>query len=137
MIRISHSLKTTGADAYRRNLGKLSMAVGKAAADIDATAKKSIKMNSGQWKLYGDHWSSPPGSPPNTDTGNLANSISHKMTTATSALVTVSAKYAVPLELGWHTKSLSYVPPRPFMVPAVDAVAPQFRKAVTAILRGR
>lgn len=141
MIKISHSLKTTGADAYRRNLDKLSLAVGKAAADIDATAKKSIKMNSGQWKLYGNHWSSPPGSPPNTDTGNLANSITHSMslgrTNGIFATVRADAKYAVPLELGWHSKQLKYVPPRPFMVPAVDHVRPKFQKAVAAILRGK
>ena len=137
MIKVSYSLKTTGADVYRRNLDKLSLVVGKAAADIDATAKKSIKMNSGQWKLYGDHWSSPPGSPPNSDTGNLANSISHYMTGQVSAEVLAFAKYAVPLELGWHTKGMTYVPPRPFMVPAADHVRPKFQKAVAAILRGK
>ena len=144
MIKVSYSLKTTGADAYRRNLGKLSLAVGKAAADIDATAKKSIKMNSGQYKerVSGKNkdiktWSSPPGTPPNTDTGNLANSISHYMTGQVSAEVLAFAKYAVPLELGWHTKAMTYVPPRPFMVPAADYVRPKFQKAVTVILRGK
>ena len=153
MIKISHSLKTTGADAYRRNLGKLSFAVGKAAGDIEARAKKSIEMSSGQYKervsgLNKDitTWSSPPGTPPNTDIGNLANSIGSAMTGQYSAVVkagnpigkaTQQAKYAVPLELGWHTKSGTYVPPRPFMRPAVEYVDPIFRKAITVILRGK
>ena len=102
---MSFSLKKVRLDSYQKNLRQLSQVVGKAAAGIEGEAKSSILKSSGKYKQYGDHWSSPPGSPPNNDTGNLANSIGHRMTGATSAEVFVSAKYGVPLELGWISKS--------------------------------
>ena len=130
------SLKKVRLDSYQKNLRQLSQVVGKAAADVEGTAKDSILKGSGKYKQYGDHWSSPPGSPPNSDTGNLANSIGHRMTGATSAEVFVSAKYGVPLELGWMSKSGNHVPARPFLRPAVEYVAPSFQAAVKSILKG-
>jgi len=133
---MSFSLKKVRLDSYQKNLRQLSQVVGKAAADIEGEAKSSILKNSGKYKQYGDHWSSPPGSPPNNDTGNLANSIGHRMTGATSAEVFVSAKYGVPLELGWIAKSGNHVPARPFLRPAVEYVAPSFQAACKSILKG-
>jgi hypothetical protein len=133
---MSFKLKSTGIETYRKNLGRLSQVVGKAAAGIEGEAKSSILKSSGKYKQYGDHWSSPPGSPPNNDTGNLANSIGHRMTGATSAEVFVSAKYGVPLELGWIAKSGNHVPARPFLRPAVEYVAPSFQAACKVILKG-
>ena len=130
------SLKKVRLDSYQKNLRQLSQVVGKAAADVEGTAKDSILKGSGKYKQYGDHWSSPPGSPPNSDTGNLANSIGHRMTGATSAEVFVSAKYGVPLELGWMSKAGNHVPARPFLRPAVEYVAPSFQAAVKSILKG-
>jgi len=136
VIKMSFSLKKVRLDSYQKNLGKLSLVVGKAAAEIEGEAKSSILKSSGKYKQYGDHWSSPPGSPPNNDTGNLANSIGHRMTGATSAEVFVSAKYGVPLELGWISKSGNHVPARPFLRPAVEYVAPSFQAACKSILKG-
>ena len=136
MIKMSFSLKKVRLDSYQKNLGKLSLVVGKAAAEIEGEAKSSILKSSGKYKQYGDHWSSPPGSPPNNDTGNLANSIGHRMTGPTSAEVFVSAKYGVPLELGWIAKSGNHVPARPFLRPAVEYVAPSFQAACKSILKG-
>ena len=133
---MSFSLKKVRLDSYQKNLRQLSQVVGKAAADIEGEAKSSILKSSGKYKQYGDHWSSPPGSPPNNDTGNLANSIGHRMTGATSAEVFVSAKYGVPLELGWISKSGNHVPARPFLRPAVEYVAPSFQAACKSILKG-
>ena len=133
---MSVSLKKVRLDSYQKNLRQLSQVVGKAAADVEGTAKDSILKGSGKYKQYGDHWSSPPGSPPNSDTGNLANSIGHRMTGATSAEVFVSAKYGVPLELGWMSKAGNHVPARPFLRPAVEYVAPSFQAAVKSILKG-
>ena len=133
---MSFSLKKVRLDSYQKNLSQLSQVVGKAAADVEGTAKDSILKGSGKYKQYGDHWSSPPGSPPNSDTGNLANSIGHRMTGATSAEVFVSAKYGVPLELGWMSKSGNHVPARPFLRPAVEYVAPSFQAACKVILKG-
>lgn len=134
---MSFSLKKVRLDSYQKNLRQLSQVVGKVAADIEGEAKSSILKSSGKYKQYGDHWSSPPGSPPNNDTGNLANSIGHRMTGATSAEVFVSAKYGVPLELGWIAKSGNHVPARPFLRPAVEKVAPSFQAAVKVILKGK
>ena len=136
MIKMSFSLKKVRLESYQKNLRQLSQVVGKAAADIEGEAKSSILKSSGKYKQYGDHWSSPPGSPPNNDTGNLANSIGHRMTGATSAEVFVSAKYGVPLELGWIAKSGNHVPARPFLRPAVEYVAPSFQAACKVILKG-
>ena len=136
MIKMSFSLKKVRLESYQKNLRQLSQVVGKAAAGIEGEAKSSILKSSGKYKQYGDHWSSPPGSPPNNDTGNLANSIGHRMTGATSAEVFVSAKYGVPLELGWIAKSGNHVPARPFLRPAVEYVAPSFQAACKVILKG-
>ena len=136
MIKMSFSLKKVRLDSYQKNLRQLSQVVGKAAAGIEGEAKSSILKSSGKYKQYGDHWSSPPGSPPNNDTGNLANSIGHRMTGATSAEVFVSAKYGVPLELGWMSRGGNHVPARPFLRPAVEYVAPSFQAACKSILKG-
>jgi len=124
------------------------MIVGKAAADVEGNAKTSIAMSSGHYKEYkskrGDdkiHWSSPPGSPPNSDTGFLANSITHAMqldrSKGVSATVKADAKYAVPLELGWTSKGGNSVPARPFMEPALMAIRPVFVRALRNVLRGQ
>ena len=136
MIKMGFSLKKVRLDSYQKNLGKLSMAVGKAAADVEGRAKESILKSSGKYRQYGDHFSSPPGTPPNSDTGTLAGSIYNKMTGKTSAEVVVDAKYGVPLELGWISKAGNHVPARPFLRPAVEYVAPSFQAAVKSILKG-
>jgi hypothetical protein len=136
VIKVGFSLKQVKLQAYQQNLGKLSMVVAKAAADIQGEASKSIAMNSGKYRQYGDHWSSPPGTPPNSDTGTLKGSIMAKPLTATSYLVVVDAKYGVPLELGWISANGNHVPARPFLRPAVEYVAPSFQAACKVILKG-
>ncbi len=141
MIKMSVSLKKVRLDSYQKNLRQLSVAVGTAAANIEGNAKQSIEMSSGQYKKYPGrkehpHWSSPPGTPPNNDLGELANSIQSKMTGKTSAEVSVGAKYGIPLELGWMSKAGNHVPARPFLRPAVEKEAPAFQAAVKVILKG-
>jgi len=136
VIKVGFSLKQVNLQAYQKNLGRLSQVVGKAAADVEGEAKASILKNSGKYKQYGNHWSSPPGTPPNSDTGTLAGSIKAKPLTATSYLVVVEAKYGVPLELGWISKAGNHVPARPFLRPAVEYVAPSFQAACKVILKG-
>jgi hypothetical protein len=138
---MSVSLKKVRLDSYQKNLRQLSVAVGTAAANIEGNAKQSIEMSNGQYKKYPGrkehpHWSSPPGTPPNNDLGELANSIQSKMTGKTSAEVSVGAKYGIPLELGWMSKSGNHVPARPFLRPAVEKEAPAFQAAVKVILKG-
>jgi hypothetical protein len=141
VIKMSVSLKKVRLDSYQMNLRQLSVAVGNAAADIEGNAKQSIEMSSGQYKKYPGrkehpHWSSPPGTPPANDLGELANSIESKMTGKTSAEVNVGAKYGIPLELGWISRGGNHVPARPFLRPAVEKVAPSFQAAVKVILKG-
>ena len=142
MIKMSFSLKKVRLDSYQENLRQLSVAVGTAAANIEGNAKDSIEMSTGQYRKYPGrkehpHWSSPPGTPPNNDLGELANSIQSKMTGKTSAEVSVGAKYGIPLELGWMSKAGNHVPARPFLRPAVEKEAPAFQAAVKVILKGR
>lgn len=147
-MNVSVSLKTASLDAYKTNLDKITLVVGKAAADVEANAKDSILTNSGHYREYRSgkdneiiHWSSPPGTPPNSDTGNLANSINHSMMLSrakgVTALVKADAKYAVPLELGWTSKGGNTVPARPFMTPALMSIRPAFVRAMRAIMRGQ
>ena len=136
-MSVTVSLKTTSLDRYKANLGKITMIVGKAAADVEGNAKNSILIDSGKYKQYGDHWSSPPGKAPNSDTGNLANSIGHRMAGTTKADIFANAKYAVPLELGWTSKGGNTVPARPFMEPALMKVKPAFIKALSLVLKGK
>ena len=142
MIKMSVSLKKVRLDSYQKNLRQLSVAVGTTAANIEGNAKQSIEMSNGQYKKYPGrkehpHWSSPPGTPPNNDLGELANSIQSKMTGKTSAEVSVGAKYGIPLELGWMSKAGNHVPARPFLRPAVEKEAPAFQAAVKVILKGK
>ena len=142
MIKMSFSLKKVRLDSYQKNLSQLSIAVGTAAANIEGNAKDSIEMSTGQYRKYPGrkehpHYSSPPGTAPNSDTGILAGSIYNKMTGKTSAEVRVDAKYGIPLELGWMSKSGNHVPARPFLRPAVEKEAPAFQAAVKVILKGR
>jgi phage gpG-like protein len=145
-VNVSVSLKTASLDAYKANLDKITLVVGKAAADVEANAKDSILTNSGHYKEYKRgknkfHWSSIPGTPPNSDTGNLANSINHSMMASraesVTALVKANAKYAVPLELGWTSKGGNTVPARPFMTPALMKVRPAFVRAMREIMKGQ
>lgn len=142
MIKMSFSLKKVRLDSYQKNLRQLSVAVGTAAANIEGNAKDSIEMSSGQYRKYPGrkehpHYSSPPGTAPNSDTGILVGSIYNKMTGKTSAEVRVDAKYGIPLELGWMSKAGNHVPARPFLRPAVEKEAPAFQAAVKVILKGR
>ena len=142
MIKMSFSLKKVRLDSYQKNLRQLSVAVGTAAANIEGNAKDSIEMSTGQYRKYPGrkehpHYSSPPGTAPNSDTGILAGSIYNKMTGKTSAEVLVDAKYGIPLELGWMSKAGNHVPARPFLRPAVEKEAPAFQAAVKVILKGR
>jgi hypothetical protein len=142
VIKVQYSLKTVKMDLYKANLHKLNIAVGQAAANVEAKAKASIETGSGKYREYQRpddriHWSSPPNTAPNNDYGGLANEFKTKPDGHLRYRVDNNANYAVPLELGHHAKSGSYVAPRPFMVPALQSVAPVFKRAVTAILKGK
>ena len=64
------------------------------------------------------------------DTGNLRNSISADQIDALSWAVTVGALYGAYVEFGTRHQA-----PRPFLIPAVDAVRPQFEQAIRRALK--
>ena len=141
MIRMSVQLNLTWMQSYQANLDRLGMVVSATAAMIENDAKKSIleRGSRGNEYIRGGkiHYSAERGNPPNSDTGNLANSIGHKMTGRTRAEVFVGAEYAIPLEIGWIAKNGQHQGPFPFMVPAVQKHEVPFQKAVASILRGK
>lgn len=141
MIRMTVQMDLTGLRSYQANLDRLGMVVSATAANIENDAKKSIleRGSRGNEYIRGGkvHYSAERGNPPNSDTGNLANSIKHKSTGAASAEVFVGAEYAIPLEIGWLDQYGYFHGPFPFMVPAVNRHEVPFRKAVTSILRGK
>lgn len=141
MIRMSLQMDLTELRSFQANLDRLGMVVSATAANIENDAKKSIleRGSRGNEYIRGGkvHYSAERGNPPNSDTGNLANSIKHKMTGDTSAEVFVEAEYAIPLEIGWIAKNGQHQGPFPFMVPAVNRHEAAFKKAVTSILRGK
>ena len=129
MINMSAQV-TINTDKYIRNLGLLRVIVGTAAGQVAAEAQKSLEPH-GQYNFYPNppHWSSPPGTPPNSNLGFLAGSIKPKMIGATEAEVRVHQEYGLPLEMGTST-----IAARPFMKPALDKVKPIFIMAVKGVL---
>jgi hypothetical protein len=121
---------TINTDKYIRNLGLLSVIVGTAAAQVATEAKRSLEPH-GQYRFYPEygHWSSPPGTPPNSNLGFLAESIKPKMIGTTEAEVRVHQEYGLPLEMGTST-----IAARPFMKPALDKIKPVFIMAVKGVL---
>ncbi len=118
---------------------------------VESKAKVSIQRSSGRYKLTVrrmigpvrrgkagrgiKHWSAPPGHPPNTDTGNLANSIRSKKITRYKSIVTCSVLYGLPLELGHHTKGGKFVAARPFMRPALESQRVNFQQRIAKVLK--
>ena len=138
---MSVQLNLTWMQSYQANLDRLGMVVSATAAMIENDAKKSIleRGSRGNEYIRGGkiHYSAERGNPPNSDTGNLANSIGHKMTGRTRAEVFVGAEYAIPLEIGWQDQYGYFHGPFPFMVPAVQKHEVPFQKAVASILQGK
>ena len=141
MITIKTKVEIDGLRRYRNNLALLDQVVMTTAANIEGEAKQSILKRSSQGNQYARggkiHYAAEAGNAPNSDTGNLANSITHRRIGRTSAEVAAGAEYAIPLELGWISKDGAHQGPFPFMVPAVNKHAGPFRQAVTSVMRGK
>jgi len=141
VIKIGVTVNTRGLQRYKDNLNVLEQVVMATAANIDGEAKKSILERSSKGNEYVRggkiHYSAEPGNAPNSDTGNLANSILHRQLAKTSAEVAVGAEYAIPLEMGWISRDGAHQGPFPFLVPAVQKHAGPFRQAVASVMRGK
>lgn len=143
-------VKAVGFERLKGKLNKLPKSVtnavnkrvNKGAREMRTAIRASIKQSSGQWNFYEpDHWSSPPGTPPNNDTGRLMMSVIVQQATLKRimhASVIVDAPYAMALEYGTLT-----IEPRPFVAPVFKEMVPTVHQdiknainAATAALRG-
>lgn len=127
----------------KRTAAEVGKAVRRGAQAIADRAADSITEQTPGGRAYrskGDktkiHFASPPGSPPNADTGELDTGISHddelRGPEVYRSTAGAKAPYAIPLELG-----SSKMAPRPFMGPAFDEVKPEVEASIRrAIIRG-
>jgi len=132
------------AESMMKKTAAILAAEGKAIAQatrlVEGTAKTSIAKE-GSFREYisritkVSHWSSQPGSPPASDTGNLANNISsgvEKEGNSWVGRVISRAIYSAWLEFG--TK---HIEARPFMFPALFDNRKKIRKLVRdALVKG-
>lgn len=102
---------------------------------VHAEAIKSIQEHRSSWRSYksgkgATHWSSGPGFPPNTDTGNLVRNIAFNIDTEKlEGSVGTNVEYGKYLEFG-----TSKMEPRPWLLPALAKIAPDFAKKLKEIL---
>jgi HK97 gp10 family phage protein len=99
--------------------------------------RKSIRDFSGAWKFYRingkDHWSAPPGMPPNKITGDLARSIKQFGTARQNDGVLIIGSdldYALYLEFG--TRDMDA---RPFIRPVFRKFSPQLTKDLAKVIK--
>jgi len=83
-------------------------------------------------KAASEHQASAPGEAPANEFGNLAGSMSHRMTGETSAEVSVNAEQAAALEFGREDGSIES---RPYLTPAAEQAREGFGAAITLELR--
>ena len=141
MIKIGVTVNTKGLQRYKDNLNVLDQVVMFTAGAIESEAKNLITTRSSRGNEYVRggriHYAAEPGNAPNSDTGRLDGSISHKSIGKAKAEVSVEAEYAIPLEIGWISRDGAHQGPFPFLVPAVQKHAGPFRQAVTSVMRGK
>lgn len=94
------------------------------AQDVQITAQLSITRGATSGK---NHVPSQPGTPPNNDTGVLANNIEAAVVGPLKAEASSNAPYALPQELGSEKIGL---PERPYMRPAAKQARPRVVKRV-------
>lgn len=145
------SIRIDGLDELRAELRKINATaedvVNEAAkvtsVAVRARAIKSIQRGPASGKIYGlvagrrgkPHQASAPGQPPQSDTGTLANSVKWEADRNGYAVGT-AIQHGLHLEFG-----TSQMAPRPWLLPAVEAELPQFRRrlvdAIRRLSRGR
>lgn len=125
---IKFSAQVVGTEALVQALESLSGKVRKQVAhslknvvtEIQQVAVKSIQAHQSQGHRYGKHIASLPGFPPNSNTGQLANSIRWELDEQVLvAAVGTDLPYGLELEVGRKG-----VEPRPWLRPAVEQVKP-------------
>ena len=139
---------------------RVRIAINSNALDFQRSVKKSIRKNTGRHIKYRrggkNHWSSSPRRAPNSDSGNLVKNVrvTVRATNASLGAVVVSgAKYSSALEFGHKLsrrggrrtyfvtapsirQGLSYVAPRPFMIPMLKRKTRQYISNIQQALNG-
>lgn len=123
-------VKITGARRHSQRLRRLPARtrreVGKAifagAGLIETEARRSIVAGAVQGA---GHVPSPPGEPPNRDTGQLDQSITARKTGALTSETAVQAPYAAAQEFGHVYEDGRVLPERPYMRPATKKQRPK------------
>lgn len=123
----------TGVEAHRQRLSRIkgprmveavTRALYGGAQDVQITAQLSITRGATSGK---NHVPSQPGTPPNNDTGVLANNIEAAVVGPLKAEASSNAPYALPQEYGSEKIGL---PERPYMRPAAKQARPRVVKRV-------
>jgi len=114
---------------YQKVLNKELNAVG---ALMSKEAKASIRRSSGKYEQYGKHWSSPPGKPPNENTGDLRRSIRLERAKLgkTDMRVVANIFYA-----GWLEFGTKHMEARPFLRPVFRMFSPLATKRMKAAIK--
>jgi len=131
-------VKITGQKAHKARLKRIRGAamvreVGKAIFEAGEflTKEAQISITTGSTSAKGKHVPSAPGTPPNNDSGHLADNIETHRTGDLTAESTSNAEYAAAHEFG-----NSRLPARPYMQPAADRTRPEAQaKVVRAVKR--
>ena len=97
-----------------------------AGADVERFAKEGMKKGGGKDKIPSE-----PGEPPHRQSGELASSVTHAATTGLEVVVGPTKIYGKRHELGEGT------PKRPFMLPALNRMLPNFAKYFQNLPLGR
>lgn len=133
-IQGSDKLDAAIARLKREVPGKVNKALNGIAIEIESESKRSINSHQSVGETYGRHVASAPGSPPNADTGNLANNITvQEIPKGYDVGSRSGAPYGYYLEFG-----TSKIDPRPWLAPAFKKVASRWEKIIErTIKRGR
>lgn len=138
------SLKIVGQKRLRRKMQLLPKKIRKEMAkllndvgtDTVNDIRSSILRSSGSFKSGPKgHWSSPPGTPPNKITGDLARSVKKKQRAKINDItmeIDVDAEYGKYLEFGTFDGRIAA---RPFMRPGFRRNSPRFTKGGKKILK--
>lgn len=113
------------ADMKRR----ASLLVRATALNVQAHAQASMS-GSKRGRQYRRHQASAPGEAPAIDTGTLFNSITVEVAGELSAAVGTNVEHGLHTEFG-----TSRMEPRPWLAPAMEAVAPEFEAGLKELLK--
>lgn len=69
------------------------------------------------------------------DTGRLRNSITHQQYDENTEIVGTNVEYAPYVELGHHTSSGSFVQGKPFLRPAAEGHASEYKSIIESVLK--